>query len=103
MRISEFLFDLHQFVGRRLGTRRGGILRSAPGIENRNLVHARHRAVGSAGFLGEIFAAEIVAGIGCEWDARISALLRAVVDESVFADVEITSTGPATPVVGLAF
>jgi len=58
--------------------------------------------VWGAGFFGEIFAAQVVAGVGGERNAGIAALLRAVVDESVFADVEIPAAGAAASVVGLA-
>ena len=51
------------------------MLRGAPGVENRHLVHARHRAVRGAGFFGEVFAAQVVAGVGGERDSGIAALL----------------------------
>src|ERR1700716_3274506 len=53
-----------------------------------------------AGFFAEVLAADIVPGVGCERNRRITALLRAVMHQSVFADVEITGAGTAAPVVG---
>ncbi len=55
-----------------------------------------------ARFFRQVFAAQIVARVAREWNAGIAALLRAVVHESVLADVEITRPGAAAPVVGQA-
>src|ERR1700704_5790483 len=55
-----------------------------------------------AGFFAEVLAADIVPGVGCERNRRITALLRAVMHQSVFADVEIAGAGTAAPVVGQA-
>src|ERR1051326_2225443 len=62
-------------------------------------MHARHGAVRGAGFFGEIFAAQIFARISRERDAGIAALLRAVVHEAVFADVEVARAGATAPLV----
>src|SRR6202035_2804209 len=66
-------------------------------------MYARDRAVRRAGFFVQVFAAEVVACVSRQRDPRISALLRAVVNQSVFANVEVASTGATTPVVGQAF
>src|SRR5271170_1651295 len=52
-----------------------------------------------AGFFCHELAAEIVAAVGCERNSGIAALLRAVVHQSVFADVEIARSGAAAPLV----
>ncbi len=46
-------------------------------------------------------AADILAGIARERNAGVTALLGAIVHQTVFADVEIAAAGPALPV--LAF
>src|SRR5579863_5754335 len=92
------LFDLHKIAG----TYAGRLLRRAPGIEDRNLMHARYGAVRRAGFLGEEFAAQVVASVGFERNAGIAALLRAVMHQPIFANVEIPPARAAAPVVGLA-
>src|ERR1700676_4629257 len=79
------------------------MLRSTPSVKYRDLVHARNRAIRCAAFFGEIFAAHVVAGVGCERHAGIAALLRAVVDQSVFADVEVAGAGSAAPIIRQAF
>src|ERR1700683_3735039 len=66
-------------------------------------MHARDRAVRRAGFLGQVFAAQVVAGVGGKRNSGIAALLRAVVNQSVLANVEIAAAGAAAPVVGQAF
>ena len=78
------------------------MLRRAPGVKDGNLVHAGNRAVRRAAFFREVFAADVVAGVGFERNAGIAALLRAVVHQAVFADVEIARAGAAAPVVRLA-
>ena len=94
------LFDLHEFVLRCVGAMRlRRVLRGAPRIEDRNLVHAGHRAVRRAAFFREIFAADIVARVSLERNARIAALLRTIVHQPVFADIEIARAGAAAPVI----
>src|SRR4030095_8013427 len=76
------------------------MLRGAPRVEHRDLMHARDGAVRSTGFFGEIFAADVGGGILLEGNSRIATLLRTVVDETVFTDVEIACPGAAAPLVG---
>ena len=52
------LFDLHQPP--RFGGCGRGSLRGAPGIEDRNLMHTGHRAVGGTGLLGQEFPADVL-------------------------------------------
>src|SRR5271155_4787829 len=73
------------------------MLRGAPSIEDGNLVHARHGAMRRAAFLREIFAAHVVASIRGEGHTRIAALLRAVMHQPVFANVEVACAGTAAP------
>src|SRR6185503_20029845 len=49
-----------------------------------------------------IFGTEIVEAVLRERDAWMTALLRAPMDETVFADIEVPRTGAALPVIGLA-
>ena len=78
------------------------MLRRAPTVENRNLMDARNRAVRRAAFFGEVLAADVVARVRRERNSRIAALLRAVMHQAVFADVEIARAGAAAPVIGQA-
>ena len=59
-------------------------------------------AVGGAGFFGEELSLEVFVGVLRKGYAGVSALLGAVVDQAVFADVEIAGAGAAAPVVGLS-
>lgn len=75
------LFDLDEVFCLSVGGERvGGMLWGAPGIEDRDLMHAGDGAVGGASFFGAVFAAEIVPRILLERNAGVSALLRAVVN-----------------------
>src|SRR5580704_15780709 len=49
--------------------------------------------------LGEIFAAHVVSGVGCERHSGIAALLRAVVHQPVLTDVKVACPGAAAPFV----
>src|SRR5580693_5262720 len=100
---GTLLSNLYEFFRRSGRAGRSGILRSPPGIEDRYLVHAGDRAVRCAGFLRQIFAAQIFTGVILQRSSRIAALLRAVVDESVLANVEIAGSSTASPVVGQTF
>ena len=51
---------------------------------------------------GAVFAADVVDGVLAERLAGVAALLRAVVHQAVFADVEVAGAGAAAPVVLLA-
>src|SRR6266566_3366596 len=90
------LLDLHEFARFRL-SRRGRLLRRPPSIKYRNLVHAGNRTMRRARLLSHILAADVFYGVLLEWNRRIAALLRAVVHQPVFADVEISRTCPAAP------
>ena len=77
-------------------------MRGAPGIDGRNLVHAGHGAARGAGFFGEELAVALLVSVFHDGNARIAALLRTIVDQAVFADVEIARASTAAPVVFLA-
>src|ERR1700728_1564610 len=53
-----------------------------------------------AAFFGEVFATHVVARVSRQRYAGIATLLRTVVHQPVLADVEITCSGAAAPVVG---
>ena len=53
-----------------------------------------------AGFFCQVFATDVGDGILLEGDSGIAALLRAVVDESVFANIEVARASAAAPLVG---
>src|SRR5262245_66683755 len=57
--------------------------------------------VRSTRFLGEIFSSEIIASVMFERNSGIASLLRAVMNQAVLTDIEVASTRPAAPVVGL--
>src|SRR5215472_5777527 len=77
------------------------MLWGAPEVDQRRLVYARDGAVGRAGFLGAEFAADDSNRVVGQRDARVSALLRAIVHQPILADVKIAGSGAASPVVGL--
>jgi hypothetical protein len=62
-------------------------------------VDAGNRATRGAGFLGEELAMALFVSIFRERDAWVAALLGAIVDQAVLADVEVARTRAATPVV----
>ena len=74
-------------------------LRIAPEIENRNLVDAGNRAVRSAGFFCQIFAVHVLTRVFLELNRGIAALLRTVMHQPVFADIEIARTRATAPLV----
>lgn len=79
-----------------------GPLRCAPVVNVAYLVDAADSAVGSAAFFGEEFALDVGGLVFGERNARVAALLGAVVDQPKLADIDIAGTGPAAPVVRLA-
>src|SRR6185437_14743726 len=96
--------NLHQ-LWLRSGTvdlMRGLGLGVAPEIDQRCLMNAGNGAVGSAGFLGEVLAPDVGDSVIRQRDSGIAALLGAVVNQAVLADIEIAGAGSAAPVVGLA-
>jgi len=58
--------------------------------------------VGSAILLGEELAADVFTGVFEERDAGIAALLGAVMDQALLADVNVAAAGAAAPINGLA-
>ncbi len=56
-----------------------------------------------AGFLRKELAADIGNRIFFQRDARVAALLRAVVDQPILANVEVSCARAAAPVVGFSF
>src|SRR5882724_6746248 len=92
--IRDRLLDLNQLArGSRLRAGRDG-LRSSPEIHVRSVVHASLCAPWSAGLLGHKLPTNIVHRVILQRLARITALLRAIMHQAVFADVEISSAGP---------
>src|SRR5271165_1406238 len=66
------------------------------------MMHARHCAVRSTALFGEELAANVGDRVLLQRYGGIATLLRAVVHQSVFADVEVTRSGAAAPLVGPA-
>src|SRR5215470_1648808 len=52
-----------------------------------------------AGFLCEVLALDVCECVFLQRNSRKAALLRAVVDQAIFADIEVARTGAAMPVV----
>ncbi len=75
----------------------GGV--GAEAIEKGYALNAEDGAEGGAGFGGLGFASHVGAGVSGERDAGASALGEAIVDEAVFANVEMAAAGGAVPVV----
>src|SRR5579883_2522626 len=65
-------------------------------------MHAGDGAEGRAGFLGYVLAANVFNGIVFKRLGGEAALLRAVMNQAILADVEIARTRPAAPVTRLA-
>src|SRR5262249_55276936 len=81
------------------GAKVEGPLGRAPVVEHRHLLDAGDGAEFRAGFFGVKLALQVFARVLFERDAGKAALLRAVMDEAVFADVQVTRARPAAPVV----
>ncbi len=77
------------------------VLRTSPEVHRRHAMDAADRAVRRAGLFRAELAPDIGDGVGLERHARIPALLRAVVDQALFADVEISRARAASPLVRL--
>src|SRR5207244_7232454 len=69
----------------------------APRIKNRNLMHAGNRAMGCAAFFCEILATDICNRVLLQRNRGIAALLRAIVHQSGFANIQLSGAGPAVP------
>ena len=57
--------------------------------------------MGRARFFGVELPAKIIHGVVHQRNAGIAALLRAPVNEAVFANIEIARSGSAAPLIGL--
>src|SRR5580658_2068803 len=62
-------------------------------------MHAGYRTTRSAALLGEKFAVALLIGILRQRNAGVAALLRAVMHQTVLADVKIARAGATSPVV----
>src|SRR5215469_5897780 len=65
-------------------------------------MHARHCAMRRAALLCEELAANVGYGIALQRNSRVATLLRTVVHQPVFADIQIARACTASPVVGSA-
>ena len=68
-----------------------------------NLVNTLQRAGRSTPFFSVVLPIEIFHRVLFERNSGVASLLRAPMDQTVFANVEVTRTGAAAPVVRLAF
>jgi hypothetical protein len=86
----------------RSGSRGGaGIegLGRAPGIDGGYLVNTGHGAARGAALFCKKFAMALLVSVLHQRDARVSALLRTIMDQAVFANIEIARACAAAPVV----
>src|SRR5690606_25950352 len=74
-------------------------LRSSPEIDKRSLVDTGDRTVGRTALLREILALNIGYSVLGERNSRKASLLRAIVNQCIFTDVQIASTRSTAPVV----
>src|SRR5262249_11763865 len=65
-------------------------------------VYAPHGAERRAVLHAVILAAQVVGAVLLQWDTRMTALLRAPVDQAILADIEVPRAGAAEPVVWLS-
>jgi hypothetical protein len=79
------------------GTVGSEVLLAAPIIKHGDLMNTGNRATWRAGFLSVVLAMPALGGILGERDARVAALLRAVVHQAVLANVEVTRARAAAP------
>ena len=98
--VSVRRLDVDQALGRNGFD--GESLFAAEEIQIGNLVNARDGAKGSARFLGNVFALNVFHRVGFERFGGETALLRAIVDQAVFAYVQIARTSAATPIARFA-
>src|SRR5271154_1290072 len=66
-------------------------------------MNAGNGATRGAALLGEEFAVALFVGVLGQRNAGVAALLRAVMHQTVFADVKITRSGATPPVILLPF
>src|SRR5688572_5728165 len=71
-------------------------------VDHGYLLDAPNRAGWGAGLLCEVLPMHVREGILLERNARISTLLRTVVDQAVLADVHVARASAASPVVCLS-
>src|SRR5215472_88545 len=74
----------------------------AKGVQHGRLVDTRDRAIRRAWLLPRSLPLQILAGIAFQRDGGVPPLLRAIVDQSVLADVEEPASRAAVPVIGPA-
>src|ERR1700685_619233 len=74
-------------------------LRRAPEIHRRGLMHAGHRATRSTALLREKFAVALLVSVLRQRNAGVAALLRAIMHQTILANVEIARAGATSPVV----
>src|SRR5262245_49905457 len=97
----DYLVSLFRGVG--TGSHLGRIkLRISPMIDDGYLLHTPDGAGRGTGLLGEILALDIGKCVTLQRDSRIATLLGTVVHQAVFANVQVTGAGAASPVVGIA-
>ena len=73
-------------------------LRITPVVEQGDVLHALNRAAWRTGFEGIVFMIKVLRGVILQRDGRITPLLRAVMDQPVFANIEVTASGATSPV-----
>src|SRR5579884_1410285 len=71
----------------------------APKIDRSDLLDAGNSAVRSAGFPGVVFPLEVLRRVAIERRRGIAALLRAVVDQPVLANIKVAPAGSAPPII----
>ena len=77
-------------------------LGGAPVVHVGHLMYARDSAVRRTALFGEKFAPNVVDGVLLQRNPGIAALLRAVVNQSVLANVQVASARTAPPLVRFA-
>jgi hypothetical protein len=76
-----------------------GPLRRTPEVKVAHLPYATDGALRGTTFFRQKFAADIGQRVFRQSLARVTALLRAVVHQSIFTDVKIAGAGAASPLV----
>ena len=74
----------------------------APAVEDGDLMHTGDGALRRAGFFRHVLAAKVDFRVILQRNAGVASLLRTVVDEAVFTNIEVTRAGAASPVIRLA-
>src|SRR5262245_22106603 len=81
------------------GGRIGRALRGAPVVHHSDLLYAGDSTHLGAWLFCVKFTSDVFAGVVFKRNGGIAALLRTVVNQSVFADVQVSCAGAAPPVV----